>query len=93
MKKIQLLDNEYDVAKDDNNCLDYEELSGLATDYFKPYDFIFGDYSYGKLRLKGFYSDNNKNATAINKISYMDEYVRDYCAYNCKYFLLEKVKK
>ncbi len=93
MKKIQLLEEEYNVIKDESDCLDYEVLSELATDYFKPYDYIFGDYAYGKLRLKGFYSNDNKSATAINKLSYLDEYIQNYCAFNCKYFLLEKIKK
>ncbi len=93
MKKIVLLDSDYNVIKDDSDCFDFEEVNNLITDYFKPYDYVLGDYSYGKLRLKGFYADNNKNANAINKLSYMDEYLKDYCAYNCKFFLIEKVKK
>ena len=93
MKKIVLFDNEYNIVKDENDVFNYEELSSLVTDYFKPYDYILGDYAYGKLRLKGFYKDNNKNSNNINKISYLDEYVNNYCAYKCKYFLIEKVKK
>ena len=93
MKKIVLFDNEYNIVKDENDVFNYEELSSLVTDYFKPYDYILGDYAYGKLRLKGFYKDNNKNSNKINKISYLDEYVNNYCAYKCKYFLIKKVKK
>lgn len=93
MKKIVLFDNEYNVVKDENEVFDYEEVCSLITDYFKPYDYIFGDYAYGKLRLKGFYADNNKNATKINKLSYLETYIKDYCAYKCKYFLIEKIKK
>ena len=73
--------------------IDLETLTSLATDYFKPYDYILGDYSYGKLRLKGFYRDNNKKATKINKFSYLDEYIKNYCSYGCSYFILEKAKK
>ena len=93
MRKITLLEEEYDVIKDDNDALDLETLTSLATDYFKPYDYILGDYSYGKLRLKGFYRDNNKKATKINKFSYLDEYIKNYCSYGCSYFILEKTKK
>ena len=93
MKKIMLFDNEYNIVKDEHDVFNLEEVSSLATDYFKPYDYILGDYAYGKLRLKGFYADNNKNATKINKLSYLETYVKNYCAYNCKYFLIEKLKK
>ena len=90
---ILLFDCEYKIVKDSDKVFDYDVVKDLATDYFKPYDYIFGDYSYGKLRLKGFYNDNNKNANKINKLSYLDEYIEKYCSYKCKYFLIEKIKK
>ena len=93
MKKIMLFNEEYTIIKDEHDVFNIEEVSSLATDYFKPYDYIFGDYSYGKLRLKGFYNDKNKNSNSINRISYLETYIKDFCAYNCKYFLIEKEKK
>ncbi len=93
MKKIILFNEEYNIIKDENEVFNFEEVSSLATDYFKPFDYILGDYAYGKLRLKGFYNDKNKNANKINKLSYLETYIKDYCAYNCKYFLIEKNKK
>lgn len=93
MKKIMLFNEEYTIVKDEHDVFNIEEVSSLATDYFKPYDYIFGDYSYGKLRLKGFYNDKNKNSNSINRISYLETYIKDFCAYNCKYFLIEKEKK
>ncbi|MBR1385999.1 MAG: YutD family protein [Bacilli bacterium] len=93
MKKIELLENEYEIIKDDNNVFDLEEVTSLATDYFKPYDYILGDFSYGKLRLKGFYKNDNKKATKINKYSYLEEYLNNYCAFKCKYFIIEKLLK
>lgn len=93
MKQVRLFDDIYDVIKDENGIFDLDEISSLATDYFQPYDYIFGDYSYEKLRLKGFYDNKNKAATKINSLSYLDEYIKNYCAYGCKYFLIQKVKK
>lgn len=93
MKKIVFLDASYDIEKDKGNCFNYEEIEKLITDYFTPYDYILGDYSYGKLRLKGFYDEKNKKANNINKYSYIDDYITNFCAYNCKYFILKKIKK
>ena len=93
MKKVSLLDNEYNIVKDENGVFDLEMVSSLATDYFKPYDYIFGDFSYGKVRLKGFYDNNNKKANKINRIGFLEEYIKNYCSFGCKYFLIEKVKK
>ena len=50
----KLLDNNYKVTKGKEN-FDYEEVNSLFTDYFQDYDYVLGDYSYGKIRLKGFY--------------------------------------
>lgn len=83
----------YKIVKDDNNTINDLDLNEIVTDYYEKFDFIVGDWAYGKVRLKGFYKDNNKKANAINKYSYMDEYIKDYCAYKCKYFVIEKNKK
>ena len=60
------------------------------TDYFNNFDYIVGDWSYSKLRLKGFYESNNKNVKDINNINNLDNYLNNYCAYGCKYFVLKK---
>ena len=57
---------------------------------FDDFDYVLGDYAYSKLRLKGFYDSENKKASKINDISGLDDYIKDYCAYDCGYFLLKK---
>ena len=56
MKIIELNNQKYEVVENDN-CLDIELLKEKVTDYFNNFDYIFGDYSYDKLRLKGFNRD------------------------------------
>lgn len=90
--KIILNNNEYELIKEYKDAFDVEEVNGLFTDYFYDYDYILGDYAYNKLRLKGFYDDHNKKAKDINKFSYIDEYVKNYCAYDCRYFILKRIK-
>lgn len=90
--KIVLNNQEYELIKEYKNAFNMEELETLATEYFNEFDYILGDYAYNKLRLKGFYDDNNSKATNINKISGMDEYIEKYCAYECRYFVLKKKK-
>ncbi len=90
MKILCLGKNNYEIVKNNKDCLEEEELKSLFTEYFEVYDYVLGDYSYGKLRLKGFYESNNKNVKKINDIKYFDDYLKDYCAYQCSYFLLKK---
>ncbi len=89
----KLLENEYDIEKDDNKVFNLNEIETCFTDYFLPFDYVLGDYSYGKLRLKGFYDKNNKKVTKINNYNDIDEYIKKYCAYNCKFFIIKKIKK
>ena len=63
MKKIILNDIEYEVVKEYRDGFEEEPVIERATDYFNDFDYIFGDWAYGKLRLKGLgltKSDNTK---------------------------------
>ena len=92
MKKIIINEKEYEVVENDNDCINEEELSEKLTDYFDDYDYIFGDYAYEKLRLKGYYDSKNKKANKINDIKTNKEYKEKYCSYGAKTFLLKKIK-
>lgn len=88
---ISLGDYSYELVENYRDCFDKEEFESLYTEYFYNFDYIIGDYAYNKLRLKGFYEDSNKKATNINKISNKDKYLKDNCAYSCRYFILKKI--
>ncbi len=92
MKKIIVDKNSYELIKDSNKIFNNDEFMDKVTDYFEPFDYIFGDYSYDKLRLKGYYDSDNKNATKVNDIKTLDDYIENYCAYGAKWFLLKKIK-
>ena len=93
MKKVVIENMTYELIKNVNDAFVFEDFEGKFTDHFYDYDYIVGDYSYEKLRLKGFYEKNSKKVTAINNIKDLETYIRDYCNYNAKYFLLKKRKK
>ena len=88
---IEVGDFKYELIENNREAFNIEEFKYLYTDYFQDYDYIIGDYAYSKLRLKGFYEDTNKKSKKINKISKKDEYIRNNCAYNCKFFILKKI--
>lgn len=91
MKVIEIRKNKYELVRNDNNCFD-ESVIERITDYFDPYDYIVGDYAYEKVRFKGFYDSKSKEAKPINDIANLDNYIKDYCAYGAKIFLLKKIK-
>ena len=89
--KIKINDKEYEVVKNENDAIDEEVLNEKLTDYFEEFDYILGDWAYGKLRLKGFNDKNNPNYKKINDYETIENYVKEYCAYGCKYFVLKKI--
>lgn len=93
MKKIVLEDKEYQVIEDYKNGFDLEELEKRYTDYFYEYDYILGDWAYGKLRLKGFCKKGNPLFQEINDYNMVKDYIQTHCAYDCKYFILEKLSE
>lgn len=91
MKKVIINDKEYELVKNNKEVFNADEVADKLTEYFETFDYVFGDYSYSKLRLKGYYASNNKNKTDINDIATLDNYIKNYCAFNCGYFLLKKI--
>ncbi len=85
----ELLGENYKITKGKEN-FDYEEVKKLFTDYFKDYDYVLGDYSYGKIRLKGFYDSNNKKVRQLNDIKNLNNYINEYCSPGAKKFLIKK---
>ena len=89
METIVINNRIYEIVKDYRDALIIDNLEDKISDYFYDFDYILGDYAYGKVRLKGFNSKNNKNYKDINDIEKIDEYINENCAYNCRYFILK----
>lgn len=92
MKKYKIENIEYELVKNYKDGFVLEEITSKVTDYFEPYDYIVGDWAYGKLRLKGFCDPDNKIYKKWNDINKVDDYRKENCSYDCKFFILKKVK-
>ena len=91
MKFIEVENNKYELIKNYKDGFDLDEFTSHYTDFFSDYDYIVGDIAYGKLRLKGFCNKNNPILTNINDFSMYKDYIKNHCAYECKYFVIEKL--
>ena len=80
----------YKLIENYRDAFNEEEFLNKCTDYFKDYDYIVGDIAYGKLRLKGFNKKSNKSFKSINDFSKVKDYIKNNCAYMCKYFILQR---
>jgi uncharacterized protein YutD len=90
--KITINDIEYEVIENVKEAIDKEVLAEKITDYFNDYEYIVGDWAYGKLRLKGFYDSKNKNCKKYNDIAGLKDYLSNRCAYDCKWFEIKRIK-
>lgn len=91
--EIKVNNNTYEVIKNEKDAIDTELLKEKITEYFDDFDYIVGDWAYGKLRLKGFNDKKSKNYKAINDYNNVENYLKDYCAFGCKHFILKKIEK
>lgn len=90
MKTVILDNNKYILVKEYKNGFDPKALEEKYTDYFNDYDYILGDWAYGKLRLKGFCDKENSKFNNINNYDNIDLYIKEDCAYECSYFIIKK---
>ena len=90
-KRYVFCDKDYELIEDYKNGFEKDEVESKFTDYFSEFDYVIGDWAYGKLRMKGFFEKTNKQCSSINDFSNYQDYIKNYCAYECKYFILKKV--
>ena len=90
VKTIIINEKKYNLITNYKEAFDEDDFLSKFTDYFYDYDYVVGDIAYGKLRLKGFYDEKNKKAKIINNYKFLDKYLKNNCAVDCKYFVLQK---
>lgn len=90
---IEIDGRKYELIKNYKDAFNIDDLKDKITDYFYDFDYILGDYAYGKVRLKGFNNKDNKLYNKINAYENIDSYIKNCCAYDCKYFILQSLNK
>jgi len=89
--KYKLNEIEYELIENYRDGFSFDDVVQKYTDYFECFDYVFGDWAYGKLRLKGFYESDNKNVKIYNDIQFLEKYIEENCAVDCRRFLLKKI--
>lgn len=91
-KRLLVGTQEYELSIDHREGFDAEALAGRYTSILSKYDYIVGDWGYEQLRLKGFYRNNNSKVAQDKKISFLEDYLYEYCNFGCAYFVIEKTR-
>lgn len=90
MINIVINDKKYKLIKNFRDGYETNEVQNKLTEYYDDFDYIVGDWAYGKLRLKGFYDSKNSKVKDFNNYENVESYIKNNCAYGCKYFILQK---
>lgn len=90
---IRLSKIDYKLIENYKEAFDLELMEKRYSDYLLKYDYIIGDMSYQKLRLRGFFDDRRKGVPIDMKISNLEDYLVEYCSFGAAYFVLERVDK
>lgn len=91
MEHIHIQGLDYELLTDHRTAWNQEAFRKRYSEILNKYDYIVGDWGYGQLRLKGFFSDDHTRATPETKISYLQEYLNEFCNFGCAYFVLKKL--
>lgn len=89
---IQIENQTYEITINYREGFNLEAMAQRYNSILNKYDYIVGDWGYDQLRLKGFFQDSNNRAPFDKKISFLEDYLYEYCNFGCAYFVLEKEK-
>lgn len=84
--------HKYRLIKEYRDALDLELLKKKFDPYLEKYDFIVGDVSSEKLRLKGFYRSDSEKINIDKRYALVDDYLQEYLNPGVAYFILESLE-
>lgn len=84
-------ERQYRLVADHREGFDAEKLGERYSDVLARYDYIVGDWGYEQLRLKGFFSAENRRAHPDQRIDSLEDYLYEYCNFGCAYFVIERI--
>ncbi|MBD1370868.1 YutD family protein [Hazenella sp. IB182357] len=91
MDRIDIQGLKYELITDHKDAFNTVMFKKRYSEILSKYDYIVGDLGYGQLRLKGFFDDSHQSATNESKITYLQEYLNEFCNFGCAYFVLKKI--
>ncbi|QKG83720.1 YutD family protein [Kroppenstedtia pulmonis] len=92
LMNVEIQGSRYELVRNHKNGWNPEVFGKRYSEVLKKYDYIVGDWGYGQLRLKGFFSDQHPKATRETRITHFEEYIHEYCNFGCAYFVLRRVR-
>ena len=89
-QELKIDQQTYLLVKDYREGFNFDAFYERYQEYFEKFDFIVGDWAHGKLRLRGFYQLYQRRVPKDQTIDYLEDYLREFCNFECAYFVLAK---
>lgn len=89
---ITINGEKYEITKDHREAFDARRLSERYSSILDKYDYIVGDWGFEQLRLKGFYSNQNRKVPQDKKISQLEDYLYEYCNFGAPFFVIQRLE-
>ncbi|MEG0372301.1 MAG: YutD family protein [Enterococcus sp.] len=83
-------ERQYRLVRNYREGFDADRLGERFSEVLTRYDYIVGDWGYEQLRLKGFFSEDNRKSLPEQRIDTLEDYLYEYCNFGCAYFVLER---
>lgn len=81
----------FHVVLNHRDGLDLEKFNERFDWFLFKYDFMVGDWAGDQLRIRGFYKDDIKGVNRDQRFAHIEEYLMEYCNYDCRFFVIEKI--
>lgn len=81
----------YQVVKNYKDGLRKDVLAERYEQVLDKYDYVVGDWGFEKLRLKGFYDADRRQASPDQLITHVEDYLYEYCNFGCAYFIIHRL--
>jgi uncharacterized protein YutD len=84
-------DHKYELDTDHTDGFDFNEFVRRYNPALSQYDYIIGDWGYGKLRLRGFFNDD-RTETSGPFISSLNDYILEDVNFGAAYFVIHNLE-
>lgn len=88
---LKINKHSYQIIMDKYNTFSLKAFRYRYNTVFNKFDYLLGDWSYGQLRLSGFY-DVRRRVPQYLKITHLQDYLAEDCNFGALYFLIKKLK-
>lgn len=83
-------ERQYQVVHNHRDAFNADKFGERYSEVLSRYDYIVGDWGYDQLRLKGFFSADNRKVPVDQRIDTLEDYLYEFCNFGCAYFVVER---